>query len=92
MLLTLMRPFEKKFRITGENAGLHILLTAKEECSEQELVLKAAKKGVKVFAMEDNLIAEDQKRKRKPTLILGYAGMTEKEMKKGVELLYEAWL
>lgn len=69
-LIEALKPFVGKFKISGEHAGLHILLTALpkqddggEECveckSEKWLVDSAAKQGVKVFGLSEALIEEE---------------------------------
>ena len=92
LLLSLLKPFEKKFVITGENAGLHILLTAKDSVTENELIEAAAKQGVEVFAMSRSYIGEKNRPGYHATLLLGYAGMSSEEIEKGVRALEKAWL
>lgn len=91
-LLSLLKPFEKKFVIGGEWAGLHLLLTAKEDVTEQELIRRAADAGVKIFGMSDNLVEEKEQYTQKATILLGYAALSEQEMEKGIEQLKKAWL
>lgn len=91
-LLSLLKPFEKKFVIGGEWAGLHLLLTAKEDVTEQELISRAADAGVKIFGMSDNLVEEKEQYTQKATILLGYAALSEQEMEKGIEQLKKAWL
>ena len=38
LLLAGLEPFKKQFVISGEDAGLHLLLTAKGNVTEQELL------------------------------------------------------
>lgn len=91
-LLTLLKPFEKRFEIRGEWAGLHLLLTAKDEITEEELIALAAEAGVKVFGMSDNLVERKEKRDRQATILLGYAALSEEEMERGINALKKAWL
>lgn len=91
-LMSLLKPFEKRFRITGEWAGLHLLLTAKDFVTEKELIEQAATVGVRVFGMSENLVGQDEQIQQKATIILGYAELTEQEMEKGVELLQKVWI
>lgn len=90
LLLSEGKRLEEKFRISGENAGLHILLKSKEGIKEAELVERAAKAGVKVYGLSEGYITE-----QKPetyTVMLGYGGLTEQEIKEGMEKLYKAWI
>lgn len=96
-LLQDLRPFLKNFRVSGENAGLHLLLTCKEESvTEQMLLERAARQGVKVYALSDALVAGDAGRSeadmRHATVILGYGGMQKEQIAEGVEKLKQAWL
>ncbi len=75
------------FSISGENAGLHLLLTGARE--ERELIDLAAKQGVRVYGLSDYYITDTERQHR--TVVLGYANMTEEEIKKGAARLKEAW-
>ena len=90
VLLNALRPFQNTFNIAGENAGLHLLLTAKKNIPEEQLVSLAAANGVKVYGMSEYEICRNEKKKN-TTIILGYAGLSEKEIIEGVERLKNAW-
>ncbi len=89
LLLKSLEVFEGKFEISGENAGLHILMTSK--CGEREDVLigKAAEQAVKVYGLSESCIGTE---KDSSTVILGYGGLTETEITDGVKKLAKAWL
>ena len=53
LLLNELKPIEKDFRISGNNAGLHIILTDQKGRAEEELARMAADVGVKVYRMQD---------------------------------------
>lgn len=94
ILLQELKPFQKKFKISGENAGLHLLLKAKDgRLREEELVRLAADMGVKVYAFSDAFIGE---RENAPaiasTVILGYAGLKKEQIIEGIAKLKQAWL
>ena len=91
-LLTLLMPFEKKFKIDGEWSGLHLLLTAKENVTEQELIWRAGEAGVTVFGMTDNLVEDKEQYTKRATILLGYAALSDQDMEKGIEQLKKAWL
>lgn len=88
MLLELLKPFEERFVITGENAGLHLLLTARDGKREEQLIRKAAEQSVKVYGLSDSYI---DKARKSSTVILGYGGMSEKQLQEGIALLKRAW-
>ncbi|MBQ2802737.1 MAG: PLP-dependent aminotransferase family protein [Lachnospiraceae bacterium] len=89
LLLECLKPFEERFDVSGEHAGLHLLLTAKEDTKEKTFTLAAAKKGVKVYGLSDSLVIDTPKR---ATLLLGFGGLTKDEIKEGASLLQDAWL
>ncbi len=88
-LMECLKPFEEDFVISGEHAGLHLLLTAKKNTAEEELIRAAAKKKVKVYGLSDSMVAVSS---RKATMLLGFGGLKEDEIIKGVDLLKDAWL
>lgn len=89
LLLELLKPFEKQFEITGENAGLHLLLTAKDGETEVQLIRKAAEQSVKVYGLSDSFAGG---KKKSSTVILGYGSLNEEEIRQGIEGLAAAWL
>lgn len=93
-MLNLLRPFKGHFTVSGENAGLHLLLTCKDNRTEAELVETARAAGVKVYPLSDSLVSEqsDSVCRQKATLLLGYGGLAETEMTLGIEKLRDAWL
>lgn len=91
ILLQELKPFGEKFEISGEHAGLHVLLQCKDkQTSEEELIQRAANMGVKVYGISDTMI--DRKILMPPTIILGYGGLKKEEMTEGLEKLKQAWL
>lgn len=92
LLLQKLTPFRKKFRISGENAGLHLLLTCRDEAmTEEELIKKAAGYGVRVYGLSDAFVEETDPA-APATVLLGYGGMKKEEIAEGIEKLKQAWL
>lgn len=89
LLLQELIPFERKFVLSGEHGGLHLLLTARGTVREAELVRRAADRGVKVYGMSDNCVEQAE---GQATVLLGFGAMEERRIKLGVEKLKEAWL
>lgn len=90
LLLEELKPFEEEFEITGENAGLHLLLTGKEGHTEAELIEKARTHGVKIYGLSDSL--SDGTKNTSCTVLLGYGSLSQEEIVGGVEALKQAWL
>lgn len=90
-LLEQLKAFEKGFMISGENAGLHILLTSRKKITESELLDSAAEKGIKLYGMSDTLVEVPGQQKEAGTVLLGYGALSMKEIAQGVTCLKEAW-
>ena len=89
MLLKCLEPFKKNFMISGENTGLHLILTAKGSVTEEELLEKAAREGVKVYGLTESLVEDFN---RKATVLLGFGGLSQEQIVRGIKKLREAWL
>lgn len=94
LLLEELKPFFREFYLSGENAGLHVLLTSRKGVPERLLVEKAALQGVKVYPLSDAFLDTEEERGRQETntVILGYGGMSLEEIAAGIEKLKRAWL
>lgn len=88
LLLEELKPFRKKYMISGENAGLHLLLTSKEKRGERELVEKALARGVRVYGLSEGMLDG----KESNTVLLGFGGLTREQIVGGTVKLKEAWL
>lgn len=89
LLLRELVPFAKQFVVSGEHAGLHLLLTAKGERTERELLERAAERSVKVYGLSESCVeAVDGQ----ATVLLGFGTMGEESIKEGIARLKEAWL
>lgn len=89
-LLLGLRRLENDFVIRGEYAGLHVLLTDKNNRAESELIRMAGQAGVKVYGLSSYYI--NPKQNYCPsTVILGYANLSEEEISWGTQLLASAW-
>lgn len=75
-------------KVLGDRAGVHILLQLTPGRSEQEMIEKARGAGVKVYPLSEYCIDE---RTYEPTIILGYATMSEEEIRGAMETLKEIW-
>lgn len=90
LLLELLEPFREDFHITGEHAGLHLLLTSKQQVREAELIEAAHTQGVKVYGLSEHIV-ESGRKEDSYTVILGYGGLSLAEIKNGIDALKKAW-
>lgn len=92
-LLDGLKPFFRQFDLSGENAGLHLLLTDRIGRSEKELVDAARRQGVKVYGLSSALVgAAVPEAVCRATVLIGFGGLTEDEIRNGLERLAAAWL
>lgn len=94
LLLEELKPFLKDFSLSGENAGLHVLLSDKRGRSEDALKAAAAQAGVRVYGISEAQVEPQEgtgQETRPATVMLGFGGLSGEQIKKGMKLLGEAW-
>ncbi|MGE7767224.1 PLP-dependent aminotransferase family protein [Peribacillus sp. NPDC096540] len=88
----LLNAIEENFNdlvtVIGEKSGLHVLLKVKNSSTESELIQTAASVGVRVHPTS----VYHSKKVKDPTILIGYGGLTEREIEEGIRLLKKAWL
>lgn len=89
LLLEELQDFRDAFEISGENAGLHLLLTSRSGISESALIETALEQGVRVYGLSDSLIKNVS---ASATVLLGFGGLTEAQIAEGAARLRKAWL
>jgi GntR family transcriptional regulator/MocR family aminotransferase len=72
-----------RVEVTGSGAGAHVALWPRGERSETEIVARAASRGVGVYGLSHYFLG----RARRPGLLLGYARLSEAEIREGVRRL-----
>lgn len=89
IMLNELKPLLKYCSISGENAGVHLLLTFIEGKEEKVLTQKAKEQGIKVYGLS----AYDIKKKEKEqaVILLGYANMSEEKIIQAIHALTNAW-
>ncbi len=97
-LLASLKELDPDICISGENAGVHLLLHFRDGRSEEELIRKAAEKGVKVYGLSEYYVEGADtgargggNRSKETVILLGYANMNEEKIKEAVSLLGKAW-
>ena len=92
ILMNELKSFENSFTITGDNAGIHILLTAKFKTSEQLLISSAKSVGIKVYPLSNHFISSNTIQASSATVIIGYANIPNQDIISGIRLLKQTWL
>lgn len=89
VLINELKPLAERFVLRGENAGLHIILEAKDDnTSEQELIRMARDARIQVYGLKEFEIVNAN---HPPSILLGFANLTNKQIKEGTRLLIKAW-
>ncbi len=91
LMLNELKAFERDFVISGENAGLHMLLTDKKERTEEELRTCAEDAGIKVYPMAEFYMETPLRAKRKAAVILGYGALSQEDIVDGLHALRAAY-
>lgn len=79
----------QKVKIKGEKSGLHIVLEFIDSSySELELINLAREQGIKVYATS---LFYENLQNRNPEILLGYSGVSKKEIEYGVQKLSKVW-
>lgn len=88
-LIEALKPLSGICRIFGEHAGVHLLLAFETGKSEEELILQAEQRGIKVYGLNDYRIQRETS--DPPTVLLGYANLSEEQLKSAAQILKECW-
>lgn len=89
LLLGELKDFEEYFTVSGENAGLHVLLTDRKGRSESVLEQAAAEADVKVYGM--GAFYMEEVNDIPAIMILGYGGLSSEEIEEGISILKKVW-
>lgn len=89
ILMQALKIFKNKVSIQGEHAGLHLVVTFHLPITEEELIAKAAKSSIKLYGLKDFFISFNDSINYEPTILLGYANLTEDEIIHGIKQLYQ---
>lgn len=88
-LLAGIKPLMKVCKVSGENAGVHLVLQFNNGKKEEQLIEDAKKEGICVYGLSDYIIKDVGS--YDATILLGYANMGEEQIKKACELLCDIW-
>lgn len=86
---TIQMYFNDTVTIIGGSSGLYIVIEVTTKQREEWLVKEALKNGVKVYPCSPFHVENFPSH---PTIQLGFAGLEDCEIRKGIEKLADAWL
>lgn len=87
---TLDKEFGDKITILAKNAGLHIVVQVKWDMTEDELIKRAYKAGVKVYPT--SVLWNCEKSHKHGAVMMGFGAIQIEHIPKAVKLLKKAWL
>ncbi len=93
VLLSCLKEIPADFNVSGENAGVHLLLHFHNGKTEEELIAGAAEKSVKVYGLSGYYVGrrKEKKKQKDAVILLGYANMKEENIRRATALLAEVW-
>lgn len=92
LLLEELKDLDNQFEISGENAGLHLLLKSVHQRSADQLSMQAMEQGVRVYPLMELAISSEAIQKGyEGMILLGYGGLSEEQIHEGIKKLRKAW-
>ncbi len=86
-LLQMLKAKPWVHKIYGDYAGLHIAVEVRGDLSEEEMIRKAEKRGLRITGMNRCYITGQEKKAQYPVLLLGFGNLSKEQIVQGVELL-----
>ena len=84
-----LQEFAPAVKISGEQAGMHIVLTVQTPLTETELVELAKRSKIRVFGLSSYDVRATTA--VPPQIVLGFGGLSETEITEGIAKLMECW-
>lgn len=88
-LTSLLQLYAPTVKISGEQAGMHIVLTIETEQTEKDLIHLAKQADIRVFGLQSYDVRE--RAVSPPQIILGFGSLSEKEIEQGIDRLMACW-
>lgn len=80
--------FGERMSVAGENSGLHVYATVRNEMSQEELIHRARLEGAAVFGTQHCYFTSPAPEN---SLFIGFSAIEAKDIPAGVEALRRAW-
>ena len=85
-LISSLKVFGDKVKIMGGNAGMHLMVKFKLEMSEEEVVSRAEKSGIKLVGLSKHRIGENPE-SSEAYILIGYGNISEDRIEEGIKIL-----
>lgn len=89
-LIEALRPLLDVCSISGEHAGVHLLLSFPNTVTEEQLIASAKEKEIRVYGMSAYRIGENGD--ERPTILLGFANLSEEQIEDAIKILIQCWM
>lgn len=93
-MLRALKIFGENIKITGEYAGLYLVVEFCFGLSEKELILLAQSNNIQLYGIEKYYLTktskEKDRQKNSAVILLGFANLTETQIEQGILNLYQA--
>lgn len=90
VLLNALKELGNRVKMTGENAGHHLLVQLDNGLTEQAMYSRALAQGVRVYPVSPYFI-HGLPEKYKSMVLLGYGSLTDQQIFDGIGILKDAW-
>lgn len=85
-LISSLKVFGDKVKIMGGNAGMHLMIKFKLDMSEEEVVSRAEKSGIKLVGLSKHRIGENPE-SSEAYILIGYGNISEDRIEEGIKIL-----
>ena len=87
-MLKSLRCFKDTIIVSGENAGLHLVVSFQNGMTEEEITERAKNAGICLYSVKEHEIIPGAN--KHPTFLFGFAGLSEKEIAENISKLHSA--
>ena len=85
-LISSLKVFGDKVKIMGGNAGMHLMVKFKLDMTEEEVVSRAEKSGIKLVGLSKHRIGENPEG-GEAYILIGYGNISEDRIEEGIKIL-----
>lgn len=88
-LTTILEKYSPQIQMTGEQAGMHILLTVQHTLSEKQLQQRANDAGIGIYPLSDYRL--DGQISTQAQFLLGFGGIPTQQIESSIKKLMDCW-
>ena len=85
-LISSLKVFGDKVKIMGGNAGMHLMVKFKFDMTDEEVVSRAEKSGIKLVGLSKHSIGENPEG-GEACILIGYGNISEDRIEEGIKIL-----